>query len=53
MCKISCEALMKAMTSSMGNKNYTDVTVSALYLIYDLFYKIPFQMKFQHFSILR
>lgn len=29
----------EAMTSSMGNKNYTDVTVSALYLIYDLFYK--------------
>lgn len=29
----------EAMTSSLGNKNYVDITVSALYLIYDLFYK--------------
>jgi hypothetical protein len=36
----------EAMTSSMGNKNYTDVVVSALYLIYDLFYKnsIPIEI---------
>ncbi len=29
----------ETMTSSMGSKNYISVTVSALYLIYDLFYK--------------
>ncbi|HRG46757.1 MAG TPA: hypothetical protein PLX69_10455 [Leptospiraceae bacterium] len=29
----------EAMISSLGNKNYVDITVSALYLIYDLFYK--------------